>query len=579
MEDSSIRNNLQQFYQPIEMPGGWYFNHVETLKLIDLYYNSKYKTGAFDSKGFRKFFFNIVKPACDIAFKFIDLDTKDISLIPVKDGDELKVWFMQRRLKQWLRDSHVGALLNEIGYDYPKYGHVVIKKCKDGWEKVPLQNLRFDTTAKSILESDWLYEVNVMCRADIEAMPWDNKNELLDNPDKDNNYVIYDAYRKTKEGVWEHKVLGGLFRYQKDGKNYSSAETMINNKESYLPSIELFSEEVKKLPYRELKWESVPGRALGMGFVEYLFEDQIATNEAENLERKGLAFKALQLWQTRDDSIGGSNVLVNSQNGDILKADSEVTPIQKDNSDLAAFNSTRTRWTQSVQNKTFSYDSASGNNLPSRTPLGVANMQSSMIASFFDIKRENFGLMLRDWIIEDIIPEFQKDNTKEHTLTFLGSDEEIDKLDKMVTEIIVEKVKYDYAMKTGFYPSLERVEEARQRILSSAKKNKNRYAKIPAFAYQGVSYVVDVNVTGEQIDVSAKSQLLQFAIQTISTTNVLSNPPAKQALFKFLELGGISPVELGLLKEADQAPMMPAVGSMATPGNPSMTMGKATMTM
>ena len=55
--EQKTRSNIQQFYTKIDMPGGYGFDHVETLKTIDLYYNSKYKTGEYDSLGFRKFFF------------------------------------------------------------------------------------------------------------------------------------------------------------------------------------------------------------------------------------------------------------------------------------------------------------------------------------------------------------------------------------------------------------------------------------------------------------------------------------------------------------------------------------------
>ena len=105
------------------MPGGYSHNIPETLKLIDLYYNSQFKTGKYDDLGFRKFFFNVVKPACDIATKFVDLDTKDIILTPESDQSEFKVWFLQKKLKQYLKNENFGIifLINKLLRGYKTF--------------------------------------------------------------------------------------------------------------------------------------------------------------------------------------------------------------------------------------------------------------------------------------------------------------------------------------------------------------------------------------------------------------------------------------------------------------------------
>ena len=149
-EYTKIRENLQMFHQGVEMSGGYEFDQQATLKRIDLYYNGKFESGLHDSQGFRKFFYNITKPACDIATKFVDLDTKDIMLVSERAGDEYKIWVMQRDLKQWMKDNNVAKLLNDIAFDFPKYGHVVVKKAKAGdVSKVNIVNLRMDPTASS----------------------------------------------------------------------------------------------------------------------------------------------------------------------------------------------------------------------------------------------------------------------------------------------------------------------------------------------------------------------------------------------------------------------------------------------
>lgn len=558
-----IYDNLKTYYASVEMPGGWYFDHVETLKTIDLYYNSQFKTGAYDSRGFRKFFYNRVKPACDIASKFCDLDTKDITLYPEHGDDELRVWMMQKDLKIWLKKNDFGVLLNDIVQDYPKYGHVFIKRQKDGkWGKTHIQNLRYDPASDSLDTDEFFYELHRMTKRDIGAMTsWDQTKveELFERQGEVATYDIYECY-DYNSGIgkpWKFSIKAGLFtRKQSDGTLLRGTEAMLNSEnEDYLPEIVLYEGQVDAPPFRELRWESVPGRRLGLGFVEYLFDNQIAENEAENLERKGLYYTALHLFQTKDPTVG-SNVLTDAENGDILKTISEVLPVQTEERNLAAFNATRGRWADNTVQKTFTTEISRGENLPSRTPLGVANLQASMVASYFDLKRENLGLFLKKLFLEEIIPSFKDKSKEEHILTFMGSDSEIDKLDGAIGESLLQEKAWEYAEKTGFFPSSEEMESERQRIKGELRKRKNRHLKIPAREYENVVYFLDVNITGEQRDVGVQNQTLQTLLQIVGTNPaVLANRATRAILFKIAENGGVSPVDLNLIGEQiDQNP-------------------------
>ncbi len=565
MSDKDYRKNIELLYDKVEMPGGWQFDHVDTLKTIDLYYNSKYKTGAFDSRGFRKFFYNIVKPACDIATKFVDLDTKDIILVPTDAEHELKVWLMQKRLKQWLKEVGFGKLMNEIAFDFPKYGHIVIKKVGRKWKKVSLQNLYLDPTTRALKDSPFIYEQNILSKDEIDSMGWNGDVDELYERGKEESFLIFECYTKNGD-KWTREIKADLYTTKNNGKINRSLEAKLNQKEGYVPALTLDTRDVEELPYRELKWEEIPGRWLGFGFVEYLEDNQIATNEAENLERKGLMFTSLKLYQTRDESIGGSNILTDAENGDILKVESEITPVQMEERNLAAFNATRTRWSENTQRKTFSQDIASGDNLPSRTPLGVANLQAGMVVSYFEFKRENMGLFLKELFENDIIPDFQEDNKKEHILTFLGSDEEIDKLDKVITKSIIDNAIAEEAMKTGFFPSVDAVEDARNRLTKSLKGKNNRYLKIQEGLYKNAKYFVDVLITDEQVDIASQNGVLQFALQTIATNPaILQNKTTRTIFFGLLSNKGLSPTSLNLLSENIDTTPVPQAGSMSSP--------------
>ncbi len=554
------------------MPGGYSFDHVGTLRLIDLYYNSKFKSGQYDSLGLRKFFFNIVKPTCDIATKFVDLDTKDIIVMPEGDSDEIPTWFMQKRLKRWLQDNGFAHLLNEIGFDYPKYGTVVLKKVKGGEiEKVNIQNLRMDPTVECLDESSFVYEILSMARHEIDDMGWDT-SELYSRGEED-SYIVYECFDRSGS-KWKHTVYGDLMSIKtKDGVN-RAVESEINNRNDYAGALVLHEDEVDELPYRELHWERVPGRWLGFGFVEYLEENQVAINDAENLERKGLAFTSLNLFNSSDEELKGSNILTATQNGDILVTSSPITKIGMEERNLAAFNNTRGNWSANTERKTFSSDITTGASLPSRTPLGVANIQAAGASSYFELKRENFGLFVKDLIMDDIIPSFMKDTAKEHTLMIAGSDQDIELYDQLVSRIMTDEAAANYAGQTGFFPSQEQKQVLSKQIQDQMRKNKNRYTTIPKNFYKDAKYYIDITITGENVDNGTKSQVIQLALQIVGTNpGIVQNPVTKNLLFSLLSLGGVSPAELGLLNQSQAQPQSPGqpaqqpqvAGSMAAP--------------
>lgn len=562
--DTYKRDKLTNFYRDLEMPGGWAFNQPSTLQMVDLYYNSQYKTGKYDPQGYRKFFYTVGKPTCDIATKFIDIDTGNITLHPENSGEETKLLLMQKRLKMWLKENHFGELLNELTFYWPIYGHFVIKKSAGKWNNVPIQNLRMDVSAKTLKSSGYVYEVMQMSKDEIDEMEWDT-GELYSRGE-DDSFVIYDCYEKSGK-KWKHTVTADLWSYKtKDGLN-RSVESEINREgEDWAGAIELVSEEIDTFPYRELKWEPVPGRWMGRGFMEYLEDNQISRNETENLERKGLIYSSLKIWQTRDDSLGGQNVFTRARNGDILRVESEVTPVDVAERNLAQFNSTRANWDANTERKTFTTDITTGGSLPSRTPLGVANLQASLASSFFDGKRESLGMFIKNLLLEDVIPDFQKDDVKEQTLVFGSGDEELEWLDKAIADTMVADAVDKYATKTGWFPSKEERELIRVQISDKLKGKKNRYLKIPASFWKNAKYNVEIDITGESMDVSAESQIIQIALNIIGTNpGIMQNPMAKALLFKLMTLGGVNPAQLNLTAQTQPTVAPQVAGSIASP--------------
>lgn len=576
-----IYDNLATYWDDVKMPGDYSWSHTKTLQRIDQYYNSKFEDGKDkDSRGYHKFFYNINKPACDIATKFVDLDTKDIILNHQLPDQEWKVWVMMHDLKGWLKKEKFGKLLNKFGVNYPKYGHIFAKKVKNRWREINIQNVRFDPASSSLETDTWFYELYELTARDIQSMGWNLEavQQLLSQ--NKNKYLIYECYdyNSGPGKKWIRAFKGGLFRHKEAGNVRETTESQLGDRtQNFLPSLVLFQEEVDELPYRELKWDEVPGRRLGMGFVEYLFENQFAENQAENMERKGLYFTSLHIYQSRDSTIG-RNIMTDMENGDIIRADDPLVPVQTEERNLPAFNATRNRWAINTVQKTFTTEVSRGENLPSRTPLGVANLQASMVASYFDLKRENFGMFVKE-LLEEMILEFKKDQRSAHKVILNAGAGGLEKFLRAISHLQVERMAVKYAEKfSGFFPSKDEMRREEERLLLELMNRKNVNLEIPEKEYDDIKYGLDIITTGEQVDVAALQQALQVFIQIVgSNPAVLQNRGTRTALFKSLELSGMSPIDLNLMEEAatsETQQQIPQGGSVGIPNQAQPRQGR-----
>ena len=545
----NIKKELGTYGKAVTMPGGYSHNLPDTLRLINLYKNSKFKTGDKTSKGKKKFFYNIVKPACDNAAKNIDIDTKDIILLPKGSGFEWKLWILERELHQWMEKNGFDSLINELTDQFPEIGHIVLKKDRFGVHNVLIENIRTNPSTAWLKDSGFVFELHRMGRSDILDMDeWDQEavNRLLGNKQKE--YDVYECYKKQDDGRYRMTILSFFIRPEPSQNR--SIEASINQSTQDLPTIELFTEVVDELPYMEKKWENVKGRWLGMGIIEYLFEEQVHENEVGFLEMDGLRFKSLHLMKTDDTSLGG-NVLTDKDNGDVLITKGTLEAIDFGQNDNAAIGGEQNRWDTLVTKKTFVYDPAMMKSKGNTKQLAAYLQQQQ--TSYFKKKKENLGIFLEKVIMKHIIPSFGRHTAKERYFTFSGSLDEMEKFDKAYTDIVVTKTSWDYFKNTGFWPSEDERMQESLKLTNQLKKMKNRTFLIPSEFYKNAKYSITIVITGENADLDKLGTTLQSAMQILAQNPaILQNDGLRAIFFKFLELQGVQPVDLNLMNEAAQ---------------------------
>jgi len=517
----------------------------DLLELIELYLNSQFKTGNRDSEGLKKHFYNISNFRCAVGSKATDIDTKDIKLIAEEGQSYYPAWFLGKGLRMWMKEKKFGQLINKIIYTLPKYGTVVIKTIQGEPILVRLANLFEDPTADSLEESGFVIERHLYTPQELRKRNWENIEEVIADWRKKQGKISKKKEDRFIE-IWE-RCGEAKNEWLKEGEEegYSNALFVVYHKAGKGQGLVLHKTEISELPYREVHWEKVPGRWLGKGVMEIMFENQIRMNELVNLKAQGLRWSSLHIFQSRDEMVN-RNLLVDTVNGEVLRVRSEITPVAVEERNLAAYSQDETRWDMNSDQKTFSYDVVRGQRAPAGTPLGSSVLQTQMATGYFKMKQEDIGMFLRNLLLDVIIPAFKKKNKGEHILNFMGDEAEIEKLDGLIVGVRTERKILDFLAKKRTIPSARFVSLIRSIEEERLNKTDQRYIKIPKGFYDNIKYKVDIVITGEQRDLSAKIATLQTVLTIIgSNPTILQDPRTRKVFNKILDYAGVSPLEMG----------------------------------
>jgi len=519
------------------------FSQWETIKRIYYYYLSAFESGDIDSQGDKKYFLNLVRNPCNVSTKAVDFDTKDINIQTAAGGNPLKTWFFQRDLKYWMKDKEFGKVLNRMFFELPIFGSVVLKVISGKPHFVDLRNFMINQDADSLDQSSYITERHNYTPYEFKRIGkekgWDNVKETLKSfrSSKNNKFIqVYERYGEVEdkgEYIYKRIVMAG-----KAGITDDDVSEDVVQQSSYL----LDETEVKRHPYWEFHWEKIPGRWLGVGRVEILFDPQIRVNELTNLRAKATFWTALRLWQTRDDGVQ-RNLLTDVVNGEVLNTEDPLTQVDMSDRNLAVYPTEINRWMGTRDELTVSYDVVSGARLPAGTPLGSAKIAAGMAGAYFGQIRENIALDVKTLLYEAILPQFEKDMTPEHILRIAGED--LDKLNNLLEIRELNNQIIEFVKKKGVIPPKGFIELKRVLIGESIKNMKEKFIKIRDNFYKGIKYDIDIVITGESIDTSVRAANLLQALQAITADpTVLTDPAKKKIFYKYLEQGGISPIDI-----------------------------------
>ena len=513
-----IKKEIEDFKtKAVTITKGFTFNQPQTINEIIYGYNSKFMEGDFDNQGDRKYYFNINRSACDTTTKGIDFDTKNINISTAAGGNPKQTWFFERDLKFWMKDQNFGKTLNGIFYRLPIFGSVVIKIVGGEVFFVDLRNFMCDAGVDNLKESNFIIEVHYKTPLDFKRIAkerrWDYQPVLDRFVPSNQDYIkIYERYGEV-DGVYKRTLI---------------AEPAENSQ------FILSEDSVKENPYFEFHLNKLPGRWMGIGVVELLTDPQIRINELTNQQVKSSYYNSLRLWQTQDQGVN-RNLLTDAVNGLVLNTQSPITPIDMSDRNSGAIENEINRWSANSDKITFAHEPIRGQTTKGVT-LGATELAVGLGGAFFGQIQENVALDVKQLLYDVIIPQFAKENSVKHSLRLVGEDLEI--YNKMLIDIRVNN-KLLSSLKKGL-PTKEKFEIMKALVSERVKRGKEKLIDLPNDFYKNLKYKINIDITGEQVDVRTRSANKFAALQAITADSTLLSDPRKRKFFRsWLEDGGL----------------------------------------
>jgi hypothetical protein len=569
------RDFIDNFIQPVQ---GWSFNQYQTIKRIHLYLNSRFENGG---KYLNRdlVFYNVVVPPVQVATKMLNLDTKNIRLLPMNPKSRFSTWLLEKELKQWLKTSKMGKILNQIAEEAPAYGSVVLEKTTDGAKVVDLRRLILDPSVENIKDSRFVTTVHYMTPSQLRATGWKNVEEAistLGNKEAEESYLddygnmtamqsspyikVYKRYGEVPKGwldggnseemVKALYIVAGADQELKDAQGKSMGEA----------GVELFSSKWSKdWPFKDFHYFKSKGRWLGVGIVEMLFDTQVRINEIKNQKRISMELSSMHLFQTRDKSIV-RNLLTDLESGDLVISQNGIEPIANEERNLGAFEGEEASYNAQVDRLSFAYEAIRGDQSANQT-LGQTQIAVSQGTSVYAFKKENLALFFQEFFNDLVMPQLMKDLTAEHIMRFIGDSHELEKLDLAAAEVYANDYIKSEWMRGNLMTTKEDEDFAKMKALAEYKKlGQTRFLKIKDAFYDDAEFEFDFLITNEQVDPAQLSQNLQAVLAPLLQQGGLADPRVKLLYYKFADMMGVSSAEIEMADQQSQqmpAPMQP----------------------
>jgi hypothetical protein len=567
------------------------FSLSDTLNNIDAYLFSKHISGAKDSLGRDKPFFNIVVSAANIWFRATDIDRQNIRIRATKEKDWYTSFLATVHLRDWMKRAGFGVYLNEWGRTLSRYGSAITKIVENSKglhiSVVPFNRIIFDSVDFDSNPKIEVLELNMaQLRQRIETHGYDAEavndledaltaRETLEKNRKDNKNDFVKLYEV--HGLLPKSHLTGN---EKDQDIYVQQMHVIafvgikKGRKTEYEDFTLIAGQEKFDPYRMDSLIKEEGRSLGIGAVEYLFETQWMVNHSQKAIKDQLDLASKLVFQTTDINMLGNNVLTDIENGEVIITEpgTAVSAFPNNSHDTSNWQNYSSVWKSLGQEIVGVSEAMLGAQPKSGTAWRQTEAMLNESYSLFELMTENKGLALEDMLRSRIIPWIKKNrlNNKDEITATLES-YEINRIDsrhiknratKAVNQVLKRKI-IDGELPTPEEQALmmqeaegaigaEMQEFGNQRFFKPSEIDEKTWKE----TFEDMEWDLDIDITGEARNSREELTTLNTALQVIMNPAFESNKKAQAIVGRILEnTGAMSPVEYASLPNTPpQAP-------------------------
>lgn len=513
------------------------YNQSAVIDTVDHYFRSEFAKSRFDDEGQRMIFINQLQFPVRVARKQVDIDVKDAIFVPDTYEDAKKIRYAKRQFQDFAKESKLGTVINLLLDDYAKYGSCVYKRVGDLIERCPIHNIINSQNADSLKQAatsgGYVILKNEMYLGEMQEFPdWDLSDLELKH---DEQYTTYERY-----GLITGKELRdyGIDSDLEDEETTFSMTMFVDGGNNI---VNVFTEVIDPddFPLGEAHWERQYGRWLGVGEGENQFENQVAKNLASNLRRRALLWGAKKIFQSSDNDKSDLNLIKEVRDGTVLEVgrDGAITQVNGQTQHLGDFQSFDNLVDQNSQQKSFTFESVTGESMASGTPFRLGVILSQATNSHFNLKKEVFAEMLNDMFFNHITEIF-KDYPKKKKIAYASDEEGVDELRESIVEYNADKLLLDNLLKKPV-PELLGMsfdkEKIKNEMRAQVEKEPYFFVNVPDSYYDDLKFAMVVEVTGQYTNVEKEVETL-----TSILTLALQNPQALDdpRISKMIELIG-----------------------------------------
>jgi hypothetical protein len=450
-----------------------------------------------------------------------------------------------------------------MGQTRAKYGGVLVKKIEqDGDLRLHVMAWRDMVTDQVDIRSGVKIFRDYYTPADLKKMTpkWKNVNDAIAAAKKSKEATPNDGTKNETPGAYVpvyfvDGVLPTCYlrgTSEKYGDDYGSEDeyerltfvvVLDESDKEKTSGATLYAGRMDEDPYKYLEYEKVPGRGLGIGVVEDLFEAQVWTNYTAKQKKDMLDLAGKILFQTSDTSIAAKNVLTDLEVGEVITTAPNMPITQVNNVPIAyqAIKDLGEDWDKQGERVSSTFNAMTGEDTPATQPWSTTSLLNQQAGSTFEYRREEAGEFLREIFMDWVLPFLVKQIKKDKELTATLEPEELE----LVSDAIANHEALSFAKEqvlAGNLVTQQDVDAVKAAARESSMKLRRKGFKDFADIFDEYAALVDVITTGEQKNKVAVMQTIDSAFKFIASMQlpdgrnlVLEDGPMRKLFLQLME--------------------------------------------